>query len=350
MFRVVELRGSDLEAFRDLVDRALRGISWYRADRPEGVPLWRAVAGPEAQGDGRGPGRTAPGALGVWTEGDLGEPERLAGAVAWEADAGEVRLVPWTPLTCPTLPAPARDAAAATLLRAVERASRRQAGPTRLVQAMRFNPADRERVEELLRVYLKEGFKREDRAFLTLAVGPSTPSGWKAAADTGVSNRERETVLIDPSDAGDMALLIRLFVRCFADSPDPMGRRSAADEVAARAWLEEAAGGRKGRPESGFWRVARVGGLPAGFILANRRGEEEYYVADIGVAPEFRRQGLARALLLDVIGLARRNGGRRLAAIVHEKNAASFHLFTSAGFCVSARLTVLEKPSGNGNT
>jgi len=344
IFRVAKLPRSQVEALGVLTDNALGGLSWYQAGKHGETPLWRIVDQVTAGGEESGCRRAPAGVLGVWAEAGSGEPEGLVGAVAWESDGDTVRLAPWTPLTYRALSGAGREEAGLALLRAVGAVARDPAGAARLVQAMRVAPADRGRAEELIEVYLRDGFGREDRLALTLTVTPGATQAHEAAAGSEASDHEPEIVLSDPTRAEDMELLTRLFIQCFADSADPMGRRTAADETAARTWLEEAAGGRKGTPETDLWRVVVVDGRPAGFILANNRGAGEYYVADVGILPKLRGRGLARSLLVDVVELARQRGARRLTAIVHRDNAASLRLFRSTGFEVSGWLTVLEKP------
>lgn len=56
---------------------------------------------------------------------------------------------------------------------------------------------------------------------------------------------------------------------------------------------------------------ALVDGVPAGFKIGYRENRFAFYSAKGGVLPEFRRRGVARALLSEMIRIARTKGYRR---------------------------------------
>jgi GNAT superfamily N-acetyltransferase len=59
--------------------------------------------------------------------------------------------------------------------------------------------------------------------------------------------------------------------------------------------------------------LARVDGAPAGFKVGYRLDDTTYYSAKGGVVDAFRRQGIARALLYEMMALARERGFERFA-------------------------------------
>ncbi len=63
----------------------------------------------------------------------------------------------------------------------------------------------------------------------------------------------------------------------------------------------------------------------------------EYYLANMAVFPEFRRQGLGRLLLADAEARARRQGCSRLALDVEAENRDAVRLYERAGFVREAR-------------
>lgn len=56
---------------------------------------------------------------------------------------------------------------------------------------------------------------------------------------------------------------------------------------------------------------ALVDGVPAGFKIGYRENRFAFYSAKGGVLPEYRRKGIARALLSEMIRIARKKGYRR---------------------------------------
>ncbi len=59
--------------------------------------------------------------------------------------------------------------------------------------------------------------------------------------------------------------------------------------------------------------VAYVGNVPAGFKVGYRENRYTFYSAKGGILPAFRRRGIARLLLYDMMTRARRNGYIRFA-------------------------------------
>jgi GNAT superfamily N-acetyltransferase len=82
--------------------------------------------------------------------------------------------------------------------------------------------------------------------------------------------------------------------------------------------------------------IAEVNQAPAGMALyffnystwVSRLG---LYLEDLYVSPQFRRAGVARALLSHLAGVARDAGCRRMQWVVHRKNAAAIRLYQAFG-------------------
>lgn len=125
-----------------------------------------------------------------------------------------------------------------------------------------------------------------------------------------------------PADAAELA---QLAAECFAQ---PWSERQLADELAQP-------------PPSGILVVrARLAARPACravALCACRVIVDELHVLDVAVAPDARRQGLARLLL----GLALRTGARAGARValleVRAGNAAALALYESLGFRAAGR-------------
>ena len=103
----------------------------------------------------------------------------------------------------------------------------------------------------------------------------------------------------------------------------------AFDPRFGEAWTAAQCGGAIGMP--GVWLVvARSGDEPAGFALV-RVIVDEAELLLIAVRPAFRRLGIARALIEEVVAIATRNNATRLLLEMRDGNAA-FALYAGAGF------------------
>jgi GNAT superfamily N-acetyltransferase len=89
---------------------------------------------------------------------------------------------------------------------------------------------------------------------------------------------------------------------------------------------------------SGVW---FAGDEPAAFVHAVRHGDL-VEIADIGVADNFRRRGLARALVDRTVDAAAVAGAREVQALVASTNTASLALHRAAGFSERWRRSMLQ--------
>lgn len=340
---LVEIDANQPELLRAVwlfIDDALRGARWYR---PEGSIIGRAItSGAKVLAAvAPGPGDELLGVVVTEAHGDGSEP-------------GLVRFVPWCPLISPSLDRPAARALGRSLVESAIRGAGLGFEAARYV--MRYTPADAERAETIIEAYRLAGFGADFRTVLGLELVPGAHSRETGAAQTSNTDLRIQTNpvagAVDPTAQRDMELLTDLFMRAFADSPDPEARRTASSRASTASWLDEQRGlgpapTRRGRFLEGFWRVAYADGEAVGLVLVNDRGENTFYVADMGVVPEMRGQGLAGRMLDEVIRLLRgrvaRDSRLRVEAIVHQDNIPSLRLFSSAGFAVSESLVVMTR-------
>ena len=80
-----------------------------------------------------------------------------------------------------------------------------------------------------------------------------------------------------------------------------------------------------------FWLVAEKGGRPAGYA-GMQSVLDEGYIDNVAVDPDFRRQGVASALLEGMIGEARRRKLSFLSLEVRAGNEGAIALYASFGF------------------
>ena len=91
--------------------------------------------------------------------------------------------------------------------------------------------------------------------------------------------------------------------------------------------------------------VGEVDGEIAAAVFLNR---ESWHIGALMVAPERRRQGYGRAMLLHALEVARSHGGRKVILGVQEDNLPAKRLYESAGFVRFERVVhlVREPPMG----
>jgi GNAT superfamily N-acetyltransferase len=82
--------------------------------------------------------------------------------------------------------------------------------------------------------------------------------------------------------------------------------------------------------------IAEYGGVPAGCAVWHRsfssfRGREVMYLEDVSVLPEFRRKGIARALMKAVARIAVERGYPGIAWLMMDWNDGARKLYEEAG-------------------
>ena len=97
----------------------------------------------------------------------------------------------------------------------------------------------------------------------------------------------------------------------------------------------------------GIFLVAEQDGRTAGYVGC-QTVLDEGYITNVGVSPNFRRQGIAKALITELIEQAK---AKRLAFVtleVRESNAAARALYAGAGFQpVGIRKNFYSNPTEN---
>ena len=94
----------------------------------------------------------------------------------------------------------------------------------------------------------------------------------------------------------------------------------------------------------GIFLVAEQDGRTAGYVGC-QTVLDEGYITNVAVSPDFRRQGIARALILALIGELRKRGSRCLTLEVRASNDPARALYESLGFAhVGTRRNYYQNP------
>ncbi|WP_162918192.1 GNAT family N-acetyltransferase [Taklimakanibacter deserti] len=132
---------------------------------------------------------------------------------------------------------------------------------------------------------------------------------------------------VRPIRPGEGAALLTM-VRALAESHGFLDKQTATAEDLERALFAE-------HPIVGCL-LAFVDGKPAGCAFWHRsfttaRGREVIYLEDLSVLPEFRRKGVARALLKDLAGEAKRRGYPSIYWLMKSWNEGARALYAETG-------------------
>ncbi len=115
-----------------------------------------------------------------------------------------------------------------------------------------------------------------------------------------------------------VAQIAQLEKRCFSD---PWSENSIRSELTGRLSL---------------WVVALVGDTVAGYIGSQSvLGESD--MMNVAVAPEYRRRGIAQALILELIRRLSQQGNRSLMLEVRASNTPAITLYHKLGFAQVGR-------------
>lgn len=98
-----------------------------------------------------------------------------------------------------------------------------------------------------------------------------------------------------------------------------------------------------------FGSLALLGTVPSAFILCRLAGDDSELLT-LGVVPDHRRRGLARALLRDALDQAARMGARRMVLEVAADNLAALALYGGVGFTAIGRRRAYYRGPGQPST
>lgn len=120
-------------------------------------------------------------------------------------------------------------------------------------------------------------------------------------------------MIILPMNESHVAQIAELEKICFSD---PWSENSVASEL--------------NNPLS-VWLVAEENGIVCGYV-GSQTVLDETDMMNIAVHPDFRRKGIAAALIAELVRLLKERGSRILRLEVRESNAPAISLYETMGF------------------
>ncbi len=115
------------------------------------------------------------------------------------------------------------------------------------------------------------------------------------------------------------------------DIPQIMALSQKSDTAAHWSAREYAALFARDTPKRVVLVAEQAQGRVAGFVVA-RCAAEEWEIENVVVEEEFRRQGIGRSLIEELLAEARRRGVAAILLEVRESNAAALGLYKKLGF------------------
>jgi [ribosomal protein S18]-alanine N-acetyltransferase len=85
--------------------------------------------------------------------------------------------------------------------------------------------------------------------------------------------------------------------------------------------------------QNSFYFVKR-GSAVVGTVAFRRTAKRSFYISNVAVLPEFRRQGIAKSAVLFVLGKC--VGAQRVELAVHPENQIALKLYMSLGFVIES--------------
>ncbi|UFS69131.1 GNAT family N-acetyltransferase [Geomonas sp. RF6] len=115
-----------------------------------------------------------------------------------------------------------------------------------------------------------------------------------------------------------------------------------AELEAARRWGHHYPLIYRGGTAAGYIKIALQKVYVQDFDALIPLKDDEAFVCDTYIAPEFRGKGLSRELVLGTLGWLAQSGGRYLFCHIPEWNAASLKLYTGCGFLPVKKISHLR--------
>jgi GNAT superfamily N-acetyltransferase len=136
--------------------------------------------------------------------------------------------------------------------------------------------------------------------------------------------------VLRPAEPADAALIVEL-IRGLADYEKLLDQMEATEERILAGLFPA-----NGQAPAAHCVIGEVDGAPAGFALyffnfSTFLGRPGLYLEDLYVKPEFRGQGLGKALLLHLARIARERGCGRMEWAVLDWNRPAIEFYESLG-------------------
>jgi ribosomal protein S18 acetylase RimI-like enzyme len=180
------------------------------------------------------------------------------------------------------------------------------------------------------RLYRGCGFDQREPIGLQMLVDLSQMEEYEVKDTRGLKITSRENLTIDD--------LVDYTLRAFSSDPHDMTYFSwdplTTTRDGAQRFFKGTFGQETFRSPPEFFRVAWIDGEPAGFAgsFARKTDETRGIVGPVGVFPEYRRRGIATALVLSACDVLRSKGYRYAYLFTHGDNLPARGVYERIGF------------------
>jgi len=124
---------------------------------------------------------------------------------------------------------------------------------------------------------------------------------------------------------------VDLFIKCFQDSKDRDAAQIASNIEQTKKFIQQLREREGPNHDPGGWITASLNGEFVGFTIAIQQGTDGL-IAEVGVAPQFRRSGIGTYLTLKGLERLEQRGFKQASLGVDVENTAAIALYEKLGF------------------
>lgn len=126
-------------------------------------------------------------------------------------------------------------------------------------------------------------------------------------------------------------IFANLFAECFKDSSDRDASQIASNTEKTKRFIQHLREQEREHHDPDGWIAAQIRDRFVGFVIAVREGNDGL-IAEVGVIPQFRRQGIGTFLMLKALQRLKERGFKQAFLGVDVQNVAAILLYEKLGF------------------